>query len=57
MITTRLKYLETVEAYKDKLEAYMDQLETRGKWVRIQREVFPNYYQQDQGIVWVYRVL
>ena len=57
VITTRFKYLETVEAYKDKLEPYMIQLEEEGKWKMISRSVFPKYYRQDEGILWLFKAL
>ena len=34
----------------------MEQLEQEGKWKNIHREIFPNYYQEDQGITWVFLV-
>ena len=57
IITTRFKYLHTVDAYRDKLEPYMKDLELRGMWRQEERRVFSKYYMEDQGIVWRYTVL
>ncbi|KAK8379963.1 hypothetical protein O3P69_019780 [Scylla paramamosain] len=54
-IVMRKNFLEIVEAYKDKLEPYMEQLEERGVWQKVERRVVPNYYFNNEGVIFTYR--
>uniref|UniRef100_A0A0P4WGQ0 Methyltransferase domain-containing protein n=1 Tax=Scylla olivacea TaxID=85551 RepID=A0A0P4WGQ0_SCYOL len=54
-IVMRKIFIETVEAYKDKLEPYMEQLEKRGVWQKVERRVAPNYYFNNEGVIFTYR--
>nr|XP_045588972.1 uncharacterized protein LOC123750920 [Procambarus clarkii] len=56
IMVTNVKYLRTVEAYKDKLEPHMEYLEQQGLWQKEVRKVVPNYDYENDGIVFVYRV-
>ncbi|XP_078688345.1 methyltransferase-like protein 27 [Branchiostoma floridae x Branchiostoma belcheri] len=57
VITFREEYLYIVEDYKDKLEPAMDRLQNTGLWERVSRDVFPKFYQDKDGITFVYKVL
>ncbi|XP_035688015.1 methyltransferase-like protein 27 [Branchiostoma floridae] len=57
VITFREEYLYTVEHYKDKLEPTMARLQNDGLWERVSREVFPGFYEDKDGITFVYKVL
>ncbi|XP_013395994.1 uncharacterized protein LOC106163070 [Lingula anatina] len=56
-IVMRENYLDNVEEYKDRLEPYMKQLEMGGKWEKVERRRVPNYSFQNNGIVFLYKVL
>ncbi|XP_019638227.1 PREDICTED: Williams-Beuren syndrome chromosomal region 27 protein-like isoform X1 [Branchiostoma belcheri] len=57
VITFREEYLHFVEDYKDKLEPAMVRLQDTGLWERVSRDVFPKFYQDKNGITFVYKVL
>ncbi|XP_035678400.1 demethylmenaquinone methyltransferase-like [Branchiostoma floridae] len=57
VITFREEYLHTVEDYKDKLEPTMARLQDEGLWERVSRETFPKFYEDKDGITFVYKVL
>ncbi|XP_069182321.1 methyltransferase-like protein 27 [Procambarus clarkii] len=57
IIVTDVKYLTTVEAYKDKLEPHMECLEQQGLWQKETRTVVPNYYNENDAVVFIYRVV
>ncbi|XP_069186305.1 methyltransferase-like protein 27 isoform X1 [Procambarus clarkii] len=57
IIVTDVKYLTTVEAYKDKLEPYMERLEQQGLWHKEVRTVVPNYDNTCDAVVYIYRVV
>ncbi|XP_066302056.1 methyltransferase-like protein 27 [Branchiostoma lanceolatum] len=57
VITFREEYLHTVENYRDKLEPLMARLQQEGLWERVTREVFPKFYEDKDGITFVYKVM
>ncbi|XP_069168634.1 methyltransferase-like protein 27 isoform X2 [Procambarus clarkii] len=57
IIVTDVKYLTTVEAYKDKLEPHMECLEQQGLWHKELRTVVPNYDNTCDAVVYIYRVV
>ncbi|XP_035688013.1 uncharacterized protein LOC118423840 [Branchiostoma floridae] len=57
IITFREEYLYIVEDYNGKLEPAMARLQDDGLWERVSREVFPKFYEDKNGITFVYKVL
>ncbi|CAH1237838.1 B4GALNT2 [Branchiostoma lanceolatum] len=57
VITFREEYLHTVENYRDRLEPCMARLQQEGLWERVTREVFPKFYEDKDGITFVYKVM
>ncbi|KAK0054666.1 methyltransferase-like protein 27 [Biomphalaria pfeifferi] len=57
VIVMREKYLTSVVEYKDRLEPRMKELELEGKWSSVMRRVVPKYSFENNGVVFVFRVL
>ncbi|XP_069184330.1 methyltransferase-like protein 27 [Procambarus clarkii] len=57
IIVTNVKYLTTLEEYKDKLEPRMERLEQQGLWQQKVKKVVPNYDKKSDAVVFIYRVV
>ncbi|KAK7009317.1 hypothetical protein BgiMline_000826 [Biomphalaria glabrata] len=57
VIVMRETYLTSVVEYKDRLEPRMKELELEGKWTSVMRRVVPKYSFENNGVVFVFRVL
>ena len=56
LLVGREKDVLTIEEYKDRLEPLMKQLEDERKWTMLERTVFPGYFPEVNGIVFVFKV-
>ena len=57
VIVMRKAYLEEVADYKDRLEPLMEQLISEKKWTRIENICVPRYSFQNDGMIYVFKVL
>ena len=57
VIVMRKAYPKEVDEYKDSLESLMEQLISEKKWTRIEKTCVPRYSFQNDGMIYVFKVL
>ena len=55
-IVMREEYLQYVEQYRGRLEETMKDMELKGMWQMVSRTVVPNYFFEDNGVVFKFVV-